>query len=115
MKATFTETKATIDYRYFGTDVLTDEEITTPDEEVITIDMPELTGSEKQIAWAMDIREREIMTAVNFFNEHTDAIMKEMGATTKTDVFQFIFYNNDSKFSWVTKETSAKNIIENYR
>lgn len=115
MKTTFTETKATIDYRYFGADVLTKEEITIPDEEVITIDMPELTGSEKQINWAMDIRKREIMTAVNFFDEHENAIMKEMNATTKNDVYQFIFYNNDSKFSWITKETSAKNIIENYR
>lgn len=115
MKITSTETKVTIDYRYFGTDVSTGKEITNQEEEVITIDTPELTGSEKQIAWAMDIREREIMTAVNFFNEHTDAIMKEMGATTKNDVFQFIFYNENSKFNWITEETSAKNIIENYR
>lgn len=109
MKATFTETTATIDYRYFG------EGIEMPNEEVITINTPELTGSEKQIDWAMDIRNREIMAAVDLFNRNAETIMKELGTTKKSDALQFIFCNNNSRCSWITTETSAKNIIENYR
>lgn len=109
MKATFTETTATIDYRYFG------EGIEIPNEEVITINTPELTGSEKQIDWAMHIRNREIMAAVDLFNQHAETIMKELDTTEKNDALQFIFCDSNSRCSWITTETSAKNIIENYR
>lgn len=82
---------------------------------LVEISMPELQGSEKQIAWAEDIRMNMIY---NFMHEKIEmngwvSMLdqgKAMGINTYQELFEALMKAN---FPKLLQETKAKEIIEN--
>lgn len=81
----------------------------------MTIPVPALTGSEKQIAWAEGIRKKMVY---NWLHEKCESYgwvarlneAKEMGIDTCQEMVEKLLA---ASFSRLFKETSAKQIIEN--
>lgn len=80
--------------------------------EKVEIKMMQLTGSEKQIAWAEQIRLERLESVVDQMEEMGIEGFKKAGKlNTAQEVFDKVLENN-RKYDWFMKETSAHEIIE---
>lgn len=107
------ENLAIIDFGYIGKDTKTGEIVRTGDEEkmIAKIELPELTGTEKQIAWAIDIRADkiyEIEQTVERFGFET--ALSQFKVETAQDVFDMILAG--PKYSWLATTVNAHDVIE---
>jgi NADH/NAD ratio-sensing transcriptional regulator Rex len=105
---------AIIDFGYIGRDTKTGEIVRTGDEEkkIAKIELPELSGTEKQIAWAIDIRVdkiHEIEQTIERFGFET--ALSQFKVETAQEVFDMILAG--PRYSWLATTTNAHNVIEN--
>jgi hypothetical protein len=110
-------------YNYYvnscETDVRDSEFAKVAKYEAITVnaELPELTGTEKQIAWAEDIRRRQLADIVEavynkvseWTTEAKDQLMAEANVTTISEFVNMMFA---MQATGILNETSAKKIIE---
>lgn len=94
---------------------------------VVNEDLPELTGSEKQIAWAKDIRKKNIYAQINNFvgndifrvtdketvKRNKETLMARMGVDNFSDLTnKALTVDPNGAFNYYKITTSAKEIIE---
>ena len=80
--------------------------------EKVEIEMKQLTGSEKQIAWAEQIRLERLENVIEQIEEMGIEGFKKAGKlNTAQEVFDKVLENN-RKYVWFMKETDAHKIIE---
>lgn len=108
------ENLAIIDFGYIGKDTKTGEIVRTGDAEkmIAKIELPELTGTEKQIAWAIDIRAdkiHEIEQTIERFGFET--ALNQFNVETAQDVFDMILAG--PKYNWLATTANAHDVIEN--
>lgn len=107
----------TADFGYIGTDILSGEEFRRGNENLIAkVELPEITtGTEKQIKYANSIRyDRLRDMAVLVEKLGLEKMMEKVNVKSAQEVFD-IMLNNNPKYMWIIRETSAKVIIDNHR
>lgn len=108
------EDTAVMDFGYIGKVVGTGEVERTgdPKKNVATIEFPELTGSEKQIAWAKDIRLMKLQDIERAIEgAGLETALSQFKVETAQEIIDFVMAGE--KYSWLKTTTSAHSVIEN--
>lgn len=83
----------------------------------VNVELPELTGTEKQVNWAKDIRRKQLTSIVeavysqvkDWTTDAKDQLMAEAGVSTISEFVNMAFAMQATE---ILAETSAKRIIE---
>lgn len=72
-------------------------------EQIINFDLPSLSGSEKQIEWAIELRGRVIDSMIDEYNKSSD---EEAKKKVKTAFFKGLSKKTDSKY-WIDRRDDS--------
>lgn len=100
-----------IDFGYIGIDTTTKEVIRDSQKEVVKIEFPVFTGSEKQISWAKDIRAEKVNGILRMLDGNAlEKFMDQAKVETVQAAFDMIFASPN--FGWLKTTESAHDMIE---
>lgn len=114
MRGIFENNIYTMDLGCWGVDVLTGEEHRSGEDRltVAKIVLPELTGTEKQIKWANDIRCSKLL---DLFHDIKEVGLENLFRVGKVDSLQKVvdlMLKNNPRYNWILATTRASEVID---
>lgn len=114
MRGIFKNNIYTMDLGCWGVDVLTGEEHRSGEDRltVAKIVLPELTGTEKQVKWANDIRCQKILDL--FFDIKKVGLenLLRVGKVNSLQEVVDLMLKNNIWYNWILSTTRASEVIE---